>query len=193
MPRKNQADAAQIEFARRYTHVEAVKRFVLIGLLAVAALTACAPKKAALPTPGSFVPTHAQGKLASIRLWLGSAELSAEMALTPMQQATGMMFRTNLDENSGMIFPLPYPQRAAFWMTNCPLPLTAAYIDPQGQILEIHELHANDANSVFSDASNIYYVLEVNQGWFARHHIELGTIIRTEKGTLAETFIRPQQ
>ena len=115
------------------------------------------------------------------------------MALTPMQQATGMMFRTNLDENAGMIFPLSIPQRAAFWMTNCPLPLAAAYIDPQGQILEIHELHANDATTVFSDARNIYYVLEVNQGWFGRHHIEPGTTVRTESGTLQETFVRRNQ
>jgi len=174
-----------------------MRRLVLIGLLGMVAFTACEAKKtttAPIATPSSgAVPTHAQGKLRTIRLWLGASELSAEMAVTPMQEATGMMFRTNLDENAGMIFPLPYPQRAAFWMTNCPLPLTAAYIDPQGEILEIHELHANDSSSVFSDAPNIYYVLEVNQGWFARHHIETGTIIRTEKGTLGETFIRSTQ
>jgi uncharacterized membrane protein (UPF0127 family) len=173
-----------------------MRKLVLIGLLGMVALTACEGKKTTtvpIAAPSSAVPTHAQGKLPTIRLWLGASELSAEMAITPMQEATGMMFRTNLDENAGMIFPLPYPQRAAFWMTNCPLPLTAAYIDPQGEILEIHELHANDANSVFSDAPNIYYVLEVNQGWFARHHIETGTIVRTEKGTLGETFVRSTQ
>lgn len=181
-------------------HLITVKRFVLIGCLGLMALAGCqqkgAPPSDTPPvntTPGFAVPTHVQPKLPTIRLWLGGAELSTEMALTQTQQATGMMFRTNLDENSGMIFPLPYPQRAAFWMTNCPLPLTAAYIDPKGQILEIHELHANDATSVYSDANNIYYVLEVNQGWFARHHIEVGTIVRTERGTLGETFLRSKQ
>jgi uncharacterized protein len=176
-----------------------VKRFWLIGLFAVAVLTGCDGNKApagattAPPPPttgGPALPTHAQGKLPTIRLWLGSAEVSAEMALTEIQEETGMMFRTNLDEMSGMIFPLPYPQRASFWMTNCPLPLSAAYIDPQGQILEIHELHANDATPVMSQAPNIFYVLEVNSGWFDRHHIQTGTVVRTERGTLAETFIR---
>jgi uncharacterized membrane protein (UPF0127 family) len=167
--------------------------------MGAAVLSGCEPKPATgapPPTPApatattSRLPTHAQPKLATIRLWLGASELSAEMALTPIQQETGMMFRTNLDENSGMIFPLPFPQRASFWMTNCPLPLSAAYIDPQGQIVEIHELHANDATSVVANVPNIYYVLEVSQGWFDRHHIEPGTTVRTEKGTLGETFVR---
>jgi len=183
-----------IEIAKRSAHLNAMKSLVLIGLLGVMALAGCEQKTTPPPSLATFgvqLPTRAQPKLPSLRLWLGESELSTEMALTPIQQATGMMFRTNLDENAGMIFPLTSPQRAAFWMTNCPLPLTAAYIDPQGQILEIHELHANDATSVFSDAENIFYVLEVNQGWFARHHIEPGTTVRTEKGTLGETFGRP--
>jgi len=89
-----------------------------------------------------------------------------------------------------MFFPLQQPQQARFWMLHCPLPLTAAFIDPQGQILEIHELHADDTNTVATDSRNILYVLEMNQGWFARHHIEPGTIVRSEAGTLEETFIR---
>jgi len=173
-----------------------MKSLVLIGLLGVSALPGCGQKPAPPPPPllattGPALPTHAQSKLPSIRLWLGPAEVSAEMALTGLQQETGMMFRTNMDENSGMIFPLPYPRQASFWMANCPLPLTAAYIDPQGQILEIHELHANDTNSVMAEAPNIFYVLEMNQGWFARRHIEPGTVVRTERGTLQETFRRP--
>ena len=170
-----------------------MKSLVLIGFLSVMALAGCGPKSPATVVATSPpLPTQAQPKLPTVRLWLGESELSTEMALTPLQQETGMMFRTNMDENAGMIFPLPVPQQAGFWMTNCPLPLTAAYIDPQGQVVEIHELRANDASTVYSDAQNIFYVLEVNQGWFDRHHIKTGTIVRTEKGTLAETFGRPQ-
>ena len=171
-----------------------MKCFGVWGLLlpGLLALAGCERKPAAPPAaPAQHVfPSHAQSKLPTLRLWLGASEVSAELALSASQQETGMMFRTNLDENGGMIFPLPYPQRASFWMLNCPLPLTAAYIDPQGQILEIHELRANDTNGVAADSPNIYYVLEMNQGWFARHHIEPGTIVRSEKGTLRETFIR---
>jgi uncharacterized membrane protein (UPF0127 family) len=169
-----------------------MKCLVFIGLLGVLAATGCEQKLAPAP-PAHQLPTHAQSKLPTIRLWLGSAEVSAEMALTSLQEETGMMFRTNLDENAGMIFPLPGMERASFWMTNCPLPLAAAYINPQGEILEIHELHANDATSVVAQSRNILYVLEVNKGWFDRHHILPGTFVRTEHGTLQETFHRANQ
>ena len=171
-----------------------MKCFVLIGLLGVLALAGCGRNPATPPPsamPAHRLPAHAQPRLPAIRLWLGASEVSAEMALTGIQQETGMMFRTNMEENAGMIFPLPHPQRASFWMTNCPLSLTAAYINPQGEILEIHDLRANDSSSVVADSPNVLFVLEMNQGWFARHHIEPGTIVRTEKGTLRETFFRP--
>jgi hypothetical protein len=108
--------------------------------------------------------------------------------LTPEQEETGMMFRTNLDENAGMLFDLGAPQRASFWMKNCPLPLTAAYMDPEGTILEIHDLHTQDTNAVVAESPNIQFVLEVNDGWFKRHHIATGTVVRTEAGSLPETF-----
>jgi uncharacterized protein len=206
---------SEIEIGGLSTHLSGMKCFKaswLIGLAGVMALAGCgqkpptpvaapatpvaAPTKTAgAPEPlvevkGHKLPTHAQAKLRTIRLWLGTAEVSAEMALTGIQLETGMMFRTNMDENSGMIFPLGTPQPASFWMANCPLPLTAAYIDPQGRILEIHELHAYDTNAVLADSPNILYVLEMNQGWFARHHIEPGTTVVTERGTLQETFVR---
>jgi len=174
-----------------------MKSFVPAAL--AGALLACAgcdhappPAAPAPPTAGSDLPTHAQSKLATIKLWLGSEELEAEVAATPLQEETGMMFRTNLDEHAGMIFILPEPERASFWMTNCPLPLAAAYIDPQGTILEEHELHSNDATPVLSTAENVQFVLEVNSNWFDRHHIGVGTLITTEHGSLPDVFLRRQ-
>ena len=58
------------------------------------------------------LPTAAQPKLQTMKLWLGAEEMDAELALTGVQQQTGMMFRTNLAENAGMLFVLPVPQRA---------------------------------------------------------------------------------
>jgi uncharacterized membrane protein (UPF0127 family) len=75
-------------------------------------------------------------------------------------------------------------------MTNCPLPLSVAYINPQGEIRDIHEMRANDPTLVVADANDILFALEMNKGWFDRHHIVPGTIIRSERGTLLETFGR---
>jgi uncharacterized membrane protein (UPF0127 family) len=75
-------------------------------------------------------------------------------------------------------------------MKNCPESISAAYIGPDGVIAEIHHLEKNDTNSVVAATDNIQYVLEVKDGWFARHNISPGAVIRTEKGSLSETFFQ---
>ncbi len=123
-----------------------------------------------------------------MKLWLGAEEMVAELALTGEQVQTGMMFRTSMPENTGMLFVFPTPFRASFWMKNCPLPLSAAYIDPEGVILEIRELQPHNTNSVVALSDQVQFVLETNQGWFERHHVTPGMVIRTERGPLRETF-----
>jgi len=127
-------------------------------------------------------------KLQTMKIYLGAETLDAELALTPEQQATGLMFRTNITDKTAMLFVLPVPQRASFWMTNCPVSENAAYIGPDGVIEEIHHFEKNDNIPVVATNDNIDYVLEVNDTWFARHNINVGTLIRTERGSLAETF-----
>jgi uncharacterized protein len=161
-------------------------------VVAIGLATGCKPSAGTAPTAASVeppLPTEAQGKLATIKLYMGAQEMNAEMALTPLQQETGMMFRTNMGENDGMIFPMPYPMHASFWMKNCPLPLSAAYIDKEGTIVEIHKLEAQDTNSVVASADNIQFVLETPAGWFQKHGVSTGTVITTEKGSLAKTFL----
>jgi uncharacterized membrane protein (UPF0127 family) len=135
-------------------------------------------------------PTQAQPKLQTMKLYIGAEQMVAELALTADQQRTGMMFRTNMAENSGMLFPLPYTGPASFWMKNCPLPLSAAYIDPEGVIQEIHEFEPFNTNAVVSASNNIRFVLEAPQGWFQRHHINTGVAVATERGPLMQTFFR---
>ncbi len=134
------------------------------------------------------LPTAAQPKLPTLKVWLGKEELITEMALTPEQQATGMMFRTNMAENEAMIFPLPVTTRASFWMMNCPHALSAAYIDPGGTIQEIHAFEPYNTNAVVSAQENIRFVLETSPGWFQRHNVNTGAVVRTERGSLMDTF-----
>ncbi|HEX5400410.1 MAG TPA: DUF192 domain-containing protein, partial [Verrucomicrobiae bacterium] len=82
----------------------------------------------------------------------------------------------------------PGPFQASFWMKNCPESISAAYIDPAGVIEEIHHLEKNDTNGVVAATANIQYVLETSDGWFKRHNVNIGTEIRTEKGSLQQTY-----
>ncbi len=152
------------------------------------ALAASGRHDKAAPTAIPALPIQAQPRLQSVKLWLGQEEILTELAATPDQVHTGMMFRTNLAENEGMLFDLGCAQRASFWMPNCPLPLSAAYINAQGVIREVHDLRPFDTNLVFSASEDIRFALETRQGWFKRHNIGSGTVIRTERGSLSETF-----
>jgi uncharacterized protein len=167
----------------------------LASLLATAVLTGCAKSDAPAPvatTLENTVPTHAQPKLRTMKLYLGAETLDAELALAAREEQTGMMFRTNIQESDSMLFPLSYPQQASFWMTNCPESLSAAYITVDGVIQEIHHLEKNDAAPVLAGRDDIQFVLETKDGWFQRHNITAGTVIRTEKGSLADVFLRRQ-
>lgn len=137
-----------------------------------------------------LLPAQAQPKLQTMPIYVGAETLNAELALTPEQEETGLMYRTNITDETAMIFVLPAPERASFWMTNCPMSLSAAYIGPDSVIEEIHHLEKNDNVPVFATNDNIQYVLEVNDGWFTRHKINPGAAIRTDRGSLAETFHR---
>ncbi|MGC8830356.1 MAG: DUF192 domain-containing protein [Verrucomicrobiia bacterium] len=131
---------------------------------------------------------HAQPKLPQIKLWLGNAELLAEVATTPVELQTGMMFRKEMGENEAMLFVFQVPHRASFYMKNTYVPLSAAYINSDGVILEIHDLEPLNEKPVTATNDNIQFVLEVNKGWFQKHNINPGTVIRTPKGSLYKTF-----
>jgi uncharacterized membrane protein (UPF0127 family) len=187
-----------VENGRRLRQTVRVKRTNFLALLFAAALLAgCKNSQTAAPPPPPSnempLPTQAQPKLPTLKLYLGAETLDAEQALTERQEMTGMMFRTNIQDSDAMIFVFPQPFHAAFWMKNCPESISAAYIDPNGVIQEIHHLEKNDTNSVVAASSNIQYVLETSDGWFGRHNVGVGMVIRTEKGSLQETYFPNRQ
>ncbi|MDB6039220.1 MAG: hypothetical protein JWM99_3061 [Verrucomicrobiales bacterium] len=129
-----------------------------------------------------------QGKLQTMKLYLGPQEISAELAITLPQITTGMMFRTNMAEMEGMLFVFGRPHQAQFWMRNTLLPLSCAYIDPEGTILELHDMKPLDETGIPAVTDQIQYVLEMKQGWFQRNNASTGAVVRTPRGTLQQTF-----
>ena len=140
----------------------------------------------------SEIPRAPQGrpqpKLQTVKLWIGTNELSAEVAHTREQITRGMMWRTNMAEMEGMLFVFSRPHQAQFWMRNTVLPLSCAYIDPEGTILEVHDMKPLDETGIPAKSDQVQYVLEVNQGWFQRHNVAPGMLISSERGSLSKTF-----
>ena len=145
------------------------------------------PTKAVYSIPPAE-PTQAQPKLPTIKMYVGTVEMKVEQALTEIQIQKGMMFRKKIGTNDGMIFVHRYVSGRGFWMKNCFVALSIAYIDPVGRIVEIHDMKPHDTNTVNSVSNNIKYALETPQGWFKRNGIGPGVIITTGKGTLPQTY-----
>ena len=125
-----------------------------------------------------FAQEAAQVSLPAITLNVGGKAVTAEVADEPRERETGLMFRKGLAADSGMLFVMPGPEPAAFWMKNTTLPLSVAYISEAGLILEIHDLQPLDERPVPSAFSNIAYALEMEQGWFAKNRILAGDRIK---------------
>lgn len=115
--------------------------------------------------------------LRTVQLRVGNVALKAEVADTPLESETGLMFRNSLPEDQGMIFVFDAPRQANFWMKNTRIPLSIAYLDTAGRILEIRSMKPFDETLVRSAFDNVVYALEVNEGWFDRHKINPGTTV----------------
>ena len=131
-----------------------------------------------------------QPKLPTLNLWVGTNQVAAEICQTLDQIHTGMMFRTKMAEMDGMLFVFPQPQRVAFYMKNTLIPLSCAYIDSEGNILETYDMEPLNETPIPARSDQVQYVLEMKQGWFERHNIRPGVAIATERGTFPQTFRR---
>lgn len=117
---------------------------------------------------------------APLRLSVGAGRLTAEVARTHEELSRGLMFRRSLGEDAGMLFLLPREGVASFWMANTTIPLSVAFLDRSGTILEIHDLQPLDTRIVSSESARVCFALEVNRDWFARHGVRAGAVIRPE-------------
>ncbi len=94
------------------------------------------------------LPTQAQPKLPTMKVWLGSEEMTAELAVTTDQLIAGMMYRTNIEKDAGMLFVLGRLSQPTLWSKNCPLAFSAAYLDPSGTIVELHDFQPDSTNLI---------------------------------------------
>ena len=124
--------------------------------------------------------------LRTVTLHVGKADLTTEIAATSQEEETGLMYRPKLGDNNGMIFLLPTVSTATFWMKNTLIPLSVAYIDKDGVILEIHDMKALDTSITRSESDKVAYALETNLHWFALNGIKPGDRIDPPPSTLGK-------
>ena len=124
----------------------------------------------AVPALAQSVP---QPKLATVDLRAGMHTIKAELAVTPEQQMTGMMFRKEMNGNEGMLFVNDAKSARCFWMKNTLVPLTIAFIDNDGTIVNLADMQPLDERSHCSKAP-VRFALEMPQGWFEKRGIKAG-------------------
>ncbi|MBC8057467.1 MAG: DUF192 domain-containing protein [Rhizobiales bacterium] len=112
-------------------------------------------------------------KLPAVKLTAGMHVMQVEVAQTPEQRSIGLMFRKSMPTNDGMLFIFERPGQQCFWMKNTLLPLAIAFIGDDGSIANIEEMKPQTLDSHCS-AKEVRYVLEMNEGWFAKRGIKAG-------------------
>lgn len=114
---------------------------------------------------------------------IGTKTIKAEFAITDAEQQHGLMNRTEIPDNFGMLFMFEDEDYRSFWMKNTYVNLSIAYIGSNKKILEIIDMEASksslDANpKTYPSSAKAKYALEVKQGWFARNKIKVGDVIK---------------
>jgi hypothetical protein len=99
--------------------------------------------------------------------------IQAQVATTAQQRSIGLMLRKDMPVSEGMLFVFERPEQQCFWMRNTLLPLTAAFIADDGRIVNLADMQPQTDTSHCS-ARPVRFVLEMNQGWFARRGIQAG-------------------
>lgn len=108
-----------------------------------------------------------------LELRVGDSALRAEYARSPAERERGLMERTELAADRGMLFRFDEVRRHCLWMKNTPLPLSAAFMDAQGRIVDMIDLQPQD-RTIRCSSEPARYALEVNQGWFRQRALNVG-------------------
>ena len=125
-----------------------------------------------------------QMNLPRVKLSAGMYQIDAQVAATPERRAVGLMFRKEMPQHEGMLFIFEQPSQQCFWMKNTLLPLTAAFVDDDGTIVNTDEMKPQTLDSHCSDRP-VRYVLEMNTGWFKKRALGSGSKLTGQPFTAA--------
>ncbi len=115
-----------------------------------------------------------QLNLQRIKISAGMHQIDTQLAMTPMERQIGLMNRPSMPAHEGMLFVFEQPTKQCFWMKNTLLPLTAAFVADDGTIVNLEDMKPQTLDAHCS-TKEVRYVLEMNQGWFAKRGIKAGS------------------
>ncbi len=115
--------------------------------------------------------------LPTATLTAGIHTIKAMLAQTPQERQVGLMFRREMAANEGMLFVFEAAAPQCFWMKNTLLPLSAAFLDNEGRIINVEDMAPQTLDSHCSKKP-ARFVLEMHQGWFAKHGLKAGDKLR---------------
>lgn len=156
-----------------------MKHLALPFCLVLSLLAVLAPQRSLAQTDAPR--EQANPTLPKIELQAGIHLIKAEVAADFGTRARGLMYRDSLATNQGMVFVFEEPSKQCFWMRNTRIPLSAAFIDDTGRIVNIADMQPLSEESHCS-AQPVRYVLEMEQGWFKRKGLKAGNRLNGPKG-----------
>jgi uncharacterized protein len=112
-----------------------------------------------------------------VQLSIKGKKIRVEVARTEEEKSHGLMFKDKLGPDEGMLFIYEREEFLSFWMKNTPLPLSIAFIDPRGKIVDIQDMEPFNLRTHTSSRPALY-ALEMNQGWFQKNGIRVGDVVQ---------------
>lgn len=119
-----------------------------------------------------------QAGLERARLLVAGSTLDVEVARTPAQIQRGLMHRTSLADGHGMLFVFAQPGRQCFWMKNTSVPLTAAFLNADGRVLNLADMEPLSEQAHCSNGDALY-VVEAARGWFQLRGVKVDDRVST--------------
>jgi uncharacterized protein len=148
-----------------------IARSLLIGFVLTTPATTIFAKDVPPVGAPEAIFNGGQAELTRIQLRAGMHVISAEVADSMATRSNGLMMRHKMAPNEGMLFVFEQPQAHCFWMRNTLLPLSIAFLNDDGVIVNIADMQPKSDDSHCSKKP-VRYALEMNQGWFAQKGIK---------------------
>lgn len=111
------------------------------------------------------------------KMTVGPVSLQVELARTPLETQKGLSFRPYLPNNRGMLFVFEKEQKLSFWMKDTYIPLSIGFFDKNKILVDIQKMSVVSGRQIAKTHVSLLpskYALEVNQGWFQEHKVQIG-------------------